>query len=101
MVSKVQTQLLLHPDTKTRVGALGIVQRNPQAEVSRTLIERALPRMEREHAADLARLRVVAGDMNMTYAALIKKMTDDKLSLDDVLGRQEYPHPADRGAQEA
>lgn len=94
MTKKAQTSLLVNPITRDRSLMLAAVRNEAQAEVNRTLIERMLPIMEKEHRGLLDRLQALAARFGMTPAALAQKMLDDRLTLEALEPHDRYPMTA-------
>lgn len=92
---KVQSQLLVSPITRDRADALALVRSEPRAEIYRMALEGAgLAGLEATHAGALAALDEVAAGMKMTRSELVRKATDDGLTLADLEGRKRYPRKA-------
>lgn len=76
MANKVGTQLLMNTRSKERAQALAIVRGEAQAEMFRTLVDRALPLLEAEHADEinalLSRLRSIGADTGSAVDTLCK-----------------------------
>ena len=76
MANKVGTQLLMNTRSKERAQTLAIVRGEAQAEMFRTLVDRALPLLEAEHADDvnvlLSRLRSIGADTASAVDTLCK-----------------------------
>ena len=89
---KVQTQLLMPPETRARATAVAIASGYVRAEVLRQMVDAQLPAMEKRHAAALARLDAVAERFGMKRAELAEAMAEDKLTLDDVEKLDAYPN---------
>lgn len=88
---KVQTQLLMPPETRARATAVAIASGYVRAEVLRQMVDAQLPTWEKRQAAGLARLDAVAEKFGMTRGELAEAMSDDKLSLADVEKLDAYP----------
>lgn len=84
MTKKVGTQLLVSPETRARGWALAIVRQESMAEIWRTLIEQAMPGMERAHADQLARLSLALDRMGVDRAEGIEAMVTDGIGYHDL-----------------
>lgn len=88
---KVQTQLLMPPESRARATAVAVVSGYVRAEVLRQMVDAQLPTWEKRHADALRRLGAVAERFGMSRDALAEAMADDKLSLADVEKLDAYP----------
>ncbi len=92
-VYKEQTQLLIAPHLKTRLEALALLRDESQADVSRWLIEAALPMLENSHSGQLSQLREALEAMGVDYSAAVHAMftTKPRIRLADLLQEDGAP----------
>ena len=81
-MAKVGQQVLVSPLEKQRILACSIVRQESQAEVTRWLIEAALPQLEHAHASALAELRTALSGMNVDVAEALADMAEVKVRAD-------------------
>lgn len=90
-MAKVQSQLLVPEYVRDQADALALALGETRAEVYRKALAAALPVLEGEHAALLAKVDAVAVGMNMTRLELAAKAARDGYTLADLEGRKRYP----------
>ncbi len=81
-MAKVGQQVLISPHAKQDILALAIVRQESQAEVTRTLIEGALPRLQHSHTAALDELRAALERMKVDVGEALADMAEVKVRAD-------------------
>lgn len=88
---KVQTQLLMPPESRARVNAIAVASGYVRAEVLRQMVDAQLATWEKRHADGLRRLGAAAERFGMTRDDLAEALVDDKISLADAEKLDAYP----------
>lgn len=81
-MAKVGQQVLISEHVKERILALSVVRQESQAEVTRWLIEAALPQLEQGHGTALGELLTALDRMKVDRAAALADMAEVKLRPD-------------------
>ncbi len=90
-VPKVGTQLLVPPEMRARVLELALIRQESAAEVSRRLIEMALPRLERAHASALTDLDAALRSLGGERRAQLEEITRRRLTFADLFDADGQP----------
>lgn len=107
-MAKTSQQVILSVPDKQDIVALAVIRQESQAEVTRWLIQAAMPQLKRAHARQIKELtRALEGFPNvsdvaeaLTEMATVRTRGDGlrrTLTLTDVLDAEEFPWPASRG----
>jgi hypothetical protein len=105
-MAKTSQTVILSIPTKTDIMALAVARQESQAEISRTLIDRALPRYKTMHSETLTALYEalerlgVDTEEALTEMATVRTRADGMrrtLTLKDVQEAATFPWPARRG----
>jgi hypothetical protein len=81
-VAKVGQQVLISPHNKEKILALAVVRQESQAEITRWLIDAALPQLEHAHAGHLNELMNALERMKVDPAEALADMAEVKLRSD-------------------
>lgn len=81
-MAKVGQQVLVSPHVKQDILALAIVRQESQAEITRTLVESALPRLQHAHTSALEELRTALAGMKVDVAEALADMAEVKVRAD-------------------
>lgn len=81
-MAKVGQQVLVSPHVKTDILALAVVRQESQAEVTRWMIDLALPQAQQSHASVLGELHAALERMKVEPALALADMAEVKLRAD-------------------